>query len=103
MMFKRTEAKTVVSLIHRLFGPAVIILAFINGALGIDYAENDKYLPAYIVVGLVLLLTTAALLAWKRWSLNRKKKYATLNTSSESEWRGGQMDSDVQLGQPYRK
>jgi hypothetical protein len=37
-VFRRTKQETIFGIVHRFFGPTIIVLALINGGLGLDLA-----------------------------------------------------------------
>jgi hypothetical protein len=37
-VFRRTKQETIFGIVHRFFGPTIIVLALINGGLGLNLA-----------------------------------------------------------------
>ncbi|MCJ1396263.1 hypothetical protein MMC18_009152 [Xylographa bjoerkii] len=77
-VYKRTERTTPYAPIHRYFGSFLILAGLANGAIGLTYAENNKYISAYLVVSLVLVALMAAWVFFKRWQVSRDKSYGIL-------------------------
>ena len=98
--FKRTTSPTLLGKTHRFFGPAVIILGIIDGALGLHFADNNGKLPAYF--GFVIFIAIICTLA--QWVFRRKNmRKNAMNSVAASNFREGQQAGygDVPLQNYY--
>ena len=75
--YKKTAKPTKVGKVHTFFGPVVILLGIINGALGLNLAGNKDRLPAYF--GFVIFIAVVCTLA--SWILRRKNLHTAAVTS----------------------
>jgi hypothetical protein len=79
-LFKKTGGRTPVSYIHIWYGRIIMILAVINGGLGLKLANNTKggEIAYGVVAGVVALLYTAATLAKRKnkaaWGFGKSNK-----------------------------
>lgn len=47
-IFRRTKQETVMGIVHRFFGPTIIVLALVNGGLGLDFAGEIIVMGVYV-------------------------------------------------------
>lgn len=84
--YKQTQSPTLLGKIHRYFGPAVILLGIVDGALGLHFADNNGKIPAYfaIVIFIAIICTLA------QWILRRRAiRNKAVNSVAASNFREG--------------
>jgi len=77
--YKRTQHSTPYGAGHRYFGQILILIGIVNGAIGLSFADNGKYITPYVVVSIVVVLLTGAWVFFSRWRASRNKKYGILS------------------------
>ena len=101
--YKSTQKSTPFGIAHRYFGQIVTIIGIANGATGLSFADNGKYVAPYLVVSAVIVALTAAWVLFTRWRANRNKKYGILSGAARSNTgfippQYGEYNSDIHLG-----
>jgi hypothetical protein len=77
--FKKTGGRTPASYVHIWYGRSIMILAVVNGGLGLKLAGNTKggEIAYGVVAGVVALLYTAAVLTKRKskaWGFGKSSK-----------------------------
>lgn len=74
-LYKKTQTASVFGIVHRYFGFIVIILAIINGGIGLSwsYASNGV-IVGYSIGVIIVSVTIIGLLGWARFKSNRGGK-----------------------------
>ena len=75
-IFKRTQGSTLYALIHRYFGQLTIVVAVVNGGLGLPLASNTRGLAVYITLVIIAMAVYFGVLAFNRFrSVHKVKQY----------------------------
>jgi len=82
-VYKRTGHTTFYAATHGYFGSFLILAGLANGAIGLAYSENNKYISAYLVVSIILVAIMATWVFFKRWQVRRDKKYGLLERRND--------------------
>ena len=101
--YKRTQNPTPYGAGHRYLGQIVILIGIANGAIGLSYADNGKYIAPYVVVSAVVVVLTAGWVLFSRWRANRNKKYGIVSGGVRNGQgfvppQYGEYSSDIHLG-----
>lgn len=74
-LYKKTQASSIFGVVHRYFGFIVILLAIINGGIGLNwsYASNGV-LIGYSIGVIVVSIVIIGLLGWARFKASRGGK-----------------------------
>ncbi|MCJ1403158.1 hypothetical protein MMC11_006381 [Xylographa trunciseda] len=78
-VYKRTQRTTIYAPIHGYLGSFLILVGLANGALGLDFSEDNKYISVYLAVSIILVALMAASVFFKRWQVRRNKDYGVLD------------------------
>jgi Eukaryotic cytochrome b561. len=75
ILYKKFQRPTYYGIGHRYFGRIVIVLAIVNGGIGLtwSYATTGEVVAYSVIVGVLIILTIAAVL-WKRTVTKRQAK-----------------------------
>jgi Cytochrome domain of cellobiose dehydrogenase/Eukaryotic cytochrome b561 len=84
--YKRTQSPSLHGKIHRFLGLTIILLGITNGALGLNFAENNGRLPAYFgLVVFIAVIYTLSQLIFRRRSIRKN----AVNSVAASNFREG--------------
>jgi FtsH-binding integral membrane protein len=84
--YKRTQSPSLHGKIHRFLGLTIILLGITNGALGLNFAENNGRLPAYFgFVVFIAVIFTLSQLIFRRRSMRKN----AVNSVAASNFREG--------------
>lgn len=74
-LYKKTQTPSMFGVVHRYFGFVVILLAIINGGIGLSwsYASNGV-LIGYSIAVIIVSVVIIGLLGWARFKTNRGAK-----------------------------
>ena len=72
-IYKQTQRSTFYAFIHRCFGQIIIIVAVVNGGIGLSFASNNQGLVAYIILAIVVMVIYVGTLAFNRLRISKKK------------------------------
>ena len=72
-IYTRTQRSTVYAFIHRYFGQVLIIVAVVNGGIGLSFASNNQGLIPYVILAIVVIVLYFGTLAFNRFRVNRQK------------------------------
>lgn len=67
LLYRAHSRSTLYGKIHRVLGPAILILGLVNGFLGFDLSGENHDNVWYGVVAAVVFVTVVGLLGWKAW------------------------------------
>jgi hypothetical protein len=75
LLYKRCQKPTKFGLVHRHLGRFVILVAIINGGIGLDFAHaSSRFLIAYAVVTVAILLPLIVTVIWRAWRPSKASK-----------------------------
>ncbi|KAJ5160294.1 uncharacterized protein N7482_007298 [Penicillium canariense] len=75
LMYKRYQSPTKLAPVHRYFGHVIVLLAIVNGGIGLTWSYASKsVIIGYSIVVLILGVISILLFGWSRWESRRNKK-----------------------------
>ncbi|MCJ1437327.1 hypothetical protein MMC27_006714 [Xylographa pallens] len=80
-VYKRTKRTTPFAPVHRFFGSFLILAGLANGAIGLDYAENNNHILVYLVLSIILVVLVATWVLFNRWRVSRGRRNGIHETS----------------------
>ncbi|KAL1962257.1 hypothetical protein VTN77DRAFT_9847 [Rasamsonia byssochlamydoides] len=99
-LFKITRQPTKYGPIHRYFGQIIIVLAVVNGGIGLTWSyASTRVIVGYIIVVVVIGVPVIAAVAWKRWtSREAKPEPGLMSEGFPGQYQAG-YDSNIDLVQ----
>ena len=99
-LFKKYKQPTQMIKIHRVAGPTLILLAYVNGGLGFNLAQNNAAIIAEVVVIMLMVVFVWGCLYLK---MRRQRSKDALRTPAAQNFRQGMYEEgelDAQGGTP---
>jgi hypothetical protein len=108
-LYKKTQTGSMFGVVHRYFGFIVILLAIINGGIGLSwsYASNGV-LVGYSIAVVIVSVAIIGLLGWARFKSNRGGKGFVRQQEELDEFRSsdhsdGYLDGDSNRPHGYNR
>ncbi|MCJ1237523.1 hypothetical protein MMC14_005509 [Varicellaria rhodocarpa] len=76
-IYTQTQGSTLYAVLHRYFGQLSIIVAVVNGGIGLSFASNDHGLAGYVVLAIIVMVLYFGILTFNRVRVNRKNNVRT--------------------------
>lgn len=96
-LFKIIKRPTRYGPIHRYFGRIILVLAVVNGGIGLTWSyASTRVVVGYIIVVVVVGITVIAAVVWKRFTSRSRKKDGLMSEGLGGQYQGG-YDSNIHL------